>query len=78
MQGMPRGSQRYQRKILQQAQTVRGIQNITTMPKINFPREIVEDFKKEGFTAREIVKYGIVMPLALLALIAIAEVVSNL
>ena len=48
------------------------------MPKINFPREIAEDFKKEGFTAREIVKYGIVMPLALLALIAIAEVVSNL
>ena len=48
------------------------------MPKINFPREIVEDFKKEGFTTREIVKYGIVMPLALLALIAIAEVVSKL
>ena len=48
------------------------------MSKINFPREIVEDFKKEGFTAREKVKYGFVMPLALFALIAIAEVVSNL
>ena len=48
------------------------------MSKINFPREIVEDFKKEGFTTREIVKYGIVMPLALLALIVIAEVVSSL
>ena len=48
------------------------------MSKINFPREIVEDFKIEGFTTREIVKYGIVMPLALLALIAIAEVVSKL
>ena len=48
------------------------------MPNINFPREIVEDFKKEGFTTREKVKYGIVMPLALIALIVIAEVVSNL
>ena len=48
------------------------------MSKINFPREIVEDFKKEGFTTREIVKYGIVMPLALIALIVIAEVVYNL
>ena len=48
------------------------------MPKINFPREIVEDFKKEGFTTREMVKYGIVMPLALIALMVIAEVVSNL
>lgn len=48
------------------------------MSKINFPREIVEDFKKEGFTTREKAKYGIIMPLALLALIAIAEVVSNL
>lgn len=41
-------------------------------------KKIVDDFKEEGFTTREIVKYGIVMPLALLALIAIVEVISNL
>lgn len=41
-------------------------------------KKIVDDFKEEGFTNKELIRYGIVMPLALLALIAIVEVVSNL
>lgn len=34
-------------------------------------RKIIEDFRKEGFTRKDFIKYGIIYPLAFLLLLGI-------
>lgn len=40
-------------------------------------KEIIDDLKQEGFTMREVVKYGIVVPVMLVLVIAVAGYVAG-